>query len=227
MTHPIKIPNEILPHTAVRERPILFSGAMIRQILNGAKTQTRRVVKPQSIFEGREAIVRRYPNQDGCPHGRIGDYLWVKEKFSFGAHGPFFEDSQDGTLHIAWISGRSMPRRYSRITLQITEIRVERVQDISEEDAKAEGILAQIGDDGQRGPGFKWSGVGYHGAGFDKYKNPTFHTPARDGKCSCKIGGPGPARCAFRELWDSINGKTFSWKSNPWVWCLSFKVVKP
>src|SRR5688500_4366570 len=63
----------------MKERPIIFGAESVKAILAGAKTQTRRVVKPQSIFEGKDVIVRRFPNQQGCPHGKPGEHLWVRE----------------------------------------------------------------------------------------------------------------------------------------------------
>lgn len=125
-----------LAHTPnVRERPILFSAPMLRAILEGRKTQTRRVVKPQPeqvlvdrVKEtGRWQFEWGYPQKDGnytasipCPFGVVGDRLWVKE-------------------------GIFTRRVDSPVTLEITNVRVERVQDISDDDALAEGVAERSG----------------------------------------------------------------------------------
>jgi len=127
----------------LKERPILFSAPMVRAILDGRKTQTRRVVKPQ-------------PNADNwtgkCRYGQRGDRLWVRETWqSLVIHDglspsdiPVGADIQYPATYDGWVSKRRpsihMPRWASRITLEITGIRVERLQDISENDAVAEGV---------------------------------------------------------------------------------------
>jgi hypothetical protein len=114
-----------------------------------------------------------------------------------------------------------MPRYASRISLTVTAVRIEKLQDITEEDAKAEGLVSQEGDGGGPGSGYKWRGVGYHGSGFDRYRGMTFHTPAANYRCSCHVGGPSPAQCAYQELWDSLHGAG-SWFGNPEVVVISF-----
>ena len=129
-----------------------------------------------------------------------------------------------------WRSPRFMPRWASRIWLEITSLRVERVQEITEADAIAEGIEPQEGGGTGPGPGFKWHGAGYHAGSFDVNGQKTYHVArVKDGPCSCVVGGPSPAQCAFREVWDSINGKCpgCSWTDNPWVWVIEFKRIKP
>jgi hypothetical protein len=113
----------------MKERPIIFSGPMVRAILEGGKTQTRRPMKSKT-----------------CPYGSIGDRLWVKETFwectdnndvpRFVANGP--APSTD-RRHYKKRPSIFLPRAYSRITLEITDIRAQRLQEISEEDARAEG----------------------------------------------------------------------------------------
>ena len=114
----------------MKERPILFSAPMVRAILSGAKTQTRRIIKPQPIDSADDPI-GAYTVDGGrswrCPHGRPGDRLWVREAF---IHEP---------ADYCWKPSIHMPRWASRITLEITDVRVERLQDISEADAVAEG----------------------------------------------------------------------------------------
>lgn len=189
------------------EKPILFNGEMVRQILNGRKTQTRRIIKPQPNEFGlsmwpdgsRWLTVEGYPAK--CPYGQPGDKLWVKETFcdgrgldiarpedgitSTGAPAPQWIYRADEKFQLPngthWKPSIFMPRDASRITLEITKIRVERLQDISEEDAKAEGI--------------DW----------------------RDGDL-CK------PQTRYKQLWESINGLD-SWKENPWVWCISFRRI--
>ena len=120
-----------------------------------------------------------------------------------------------------WRPSTNMPRWASRTTLKIADIHVQRVQDISESDAIAEGLISQVGD----GEGFHWKGTGYHGGSIWKGHGKTFHTPRREGEvgCACIEAGPSPAQCAFRELWDRLNKKRgFGWDSNPWVWAITF-----
>ena len=193
----------------MKERPILFSAPMVRAILDGRKTQTRRVVKPQPSQELLDdyAQIRRergVQKDDAemlseclpCPYGFPGDRLWVRETWA--------RDDEDGALMYradvgcdddanAWERGRiegvsryrwrpsiHMPRWASRITLEITDVRVERLQDIGEEDAEAEGI------------------------------------PRSD------VSPPDMGRFAYQQLWESINGPD-SWAANPWVWVIGFK----
>lgn len=181
----------------MKERPIIFSGEMVRAILAGEKTQTRRVVKPQPT--------KVYPG-DGCypvvnamcfdekrirfitsPY-HVGMRLWVRETIDgrFGCDSFYVADESRLVDALGWdigakhvpckiISSIHMPRWASRITLEITNVRVERVQEISEEDAKAEGV--------------------------DSVKS-------------------------FKDLWNSIYfERGFGWNKNPWVWVLEFKRV--
>src|SRR5574343_352725 len=166
---------------AIKERPILFSAPMVRAILDGRKTQTRRVVKPQPTnkhlsymaIEG-GAILNGPDYPDGendfvkCPYGQPGDRLWVREtwchaaddsgRFKYNAKGDLDascchyradgyevhhiagEETKNGQPKSPWCSPIHMPRWASRITLEITDVRVERLQDISEEDAEDEGM---------------------------------------------------------------------------------------
>jgi len=175
----------------MRERPILFKGPMVRAILDGTKTQTRRVVKFSS-----------WPEDPGkrCPYGDVGDRLWVRETFRPETDGEtaYRADFQgweaDGT---DWKPSIFMPRGSSRIELEVTEIRALRLQDISEEDAAAEGAMTW------------WNGL------------------SQEEQFGMYDGGRGPI-AAFRMLWDSINAKRgVGWDTNPWVWAVSFRRVKP
>ena len=189
----------------MKERPILFKDEMIRAILDGRKTQTRRVVKPQpsnvinDLFIWRDNATPRDELMASCPYGQPGDQLWVRETY-FGNHFqhpnepederelhyladglPCFEGEED---EIRWRPSIHMPRWASRLQLEIVNVRVERLQDISESDALEEGI--------------------------------TYNHIPNNGL------DPMRARTWFRGLWESINGPG-SWDLNPWVWVVEFK----
>lgn len=192
----------------MKERPILFSGPMVRAILDGRKTQTRRIAKPQPDLlttDSRPA----WSTERGamCPYGWPGDRLWVKETIC-RVH-PYDDDSvyaADGepTFADAWpwksktLPAIHCPRGLSRITLEITGVRVERLRDISEKDALAEGVdQSSLWVPGPRGTLIPQEGKTLTGS------HPT-------------------ARHAFSCLWESINGDG-SWARNPWVWVIEFK----
>ena len=218
-----------------KERPILFSGPMVRAILEGRKTVTRRPVKVQprtkgdigSYGLGQPFIRHPDPTKRNpeCPYGRPGDRLWVREthKIATGkagdsqacvryeadgdyqakvlplpeAIGPRTFDRTSPSIH--------MPRWASRILLEITSVRVEQLQDISEQQALAEGV---VGVDFRPDDGFPMC-RGYM-VGPDDGKSP-LETHASK---------------AFAGLWRSINGAE-SWDSNPWVWVVEFKRIEP
>jgi hypothetical protein len=205
----------------MKERPILFSGPMVRAILDGTKTQTRRVVMPSpeqdqllQVVVGSSGLhyvmdqtpiaypeIRRI--RWDCPYGQPGDQLWVRETFADlngtgiehrpdpagplkryafasdhppGSHG----DEARKEFGVKWTPSIHMPRGASRISLEITGVRVERLQDIGRGDAEAEG----------------WN-------------------PATD-VCSPLVW--------YVALWESLNGPG-SWSANPWVWVLDFKNI--
>jgi len=179
------------------ELPILFSGEMVRAILDGRKTQTRRVVK-LPVSEIGKMVKYRGDWVLPCewsPYGKSGDRLWVRETWwQWGGTEKRISYRADTLPSFAPNGGFRpsifMPRWASRITLEVVDVRVERLQDISEDDAKAEGVMASGG----------WNAddteycVGY--------------------------------RTAFSRLWDSINAKRgYSWATNPWVWAVEFKVA--
>jgi hypothetical protein len=122
----------------MKERPILFSGPMVRAILDGSKTQTRRTFKGTT------------EHRSICPYGAPGDRLWVRETFAQGVEGcpggisyraDHFDPKGDGPAHpMKWRPSIFMPRASSRILLEITDVRVQRLQEISDEDARAEGV---------------------------------------------------------------------------------------
>lgn len=119
----------------MKMRPILFSGEMVRAILEGRKTQTRRVVKPQPAYVIDSVWV--------CPYGRPGDGLWVRETWAPNSQAGVFSYAADwaaGVKHVSrWRPSIHMPRAASRISLEVVGVRVERLREISEADALAEG----------------------------------------------------------------------------------------
>ena len=187
----------------MRERPIIFSDEMVRAILAGNKTQTRRVVKPQPVL-GKpwknwftvDPVNVDIPRQY-CPYGLKGDRLWVREKFSISGNGYFYSDESDGTVKVAWSSPIHMPRKASRIMLEITNVRVERLQEISETDAKAEGVIVTEGH---------------------------INCERLFSELRPDLEKISAAQQAFSDGWDKLNAKRgFSWDSNPWVWVIEFK----
>lgn len=209
-------------------QPILFNGPMVRALLAGTKTQTRRVVKLRGelpdFFGARQTVDEFDPAQWGyyvtrrsetgrmvlqrnvtgiqdrlvtslvCPYGAPGDTLWVREGFA-----PRYFDDGSSAYRADWTARAGdvvpepkwkppihMPRWASRITLRVTNVRVQRVREISERDAQAEGAAKESG-----------------------------------------IGGMSYVN-GFHRLWDSINAaRGFGWDVDPWVWALSFERVTP
>jgi len=233
----------------MKERPILFSGEMVRAILDGRKTQTRRVIKPQPMKldtaqwfpgpPGDKRNAKHYANEshlrkglpiDFCPYGIPGDRLWVREtwrtdKLGEGEYpvrkGQWIEyratpDIPPPTYPGRWRASIHMPRWASRIDLEITDIRVERVQDISEKDAIAEGVYWEaIEYPPPMHTGISWvaPGVTMTNIYGDKDRDVPAHLTAQD---------------AFKCLWDSINAKRgYGWDINPWVWVISFRRIEP
>lgn len=233
---------------AIKERPILFSGSMVRAILEGKKTQTRRVLKlKEPVFlEGLKSFYKdgggnwvgwtddspshaeftknAYPNGEGinCPYGKPGDRLWVRETWRpalSGTHECFAyradmkyrcgKDAPEPVMN-GWKSSIHMPRKVSRLLLEVTEIRVQRLQDISEEDAIAEGI--QRFDDGLDA---------YALASGREVHEYFYGTQKLARSCMEKT-----AKEAVRRLWDVINASKHPWINNPWVWVVSFKPVE-
>lgn len=229
----------------MKERPILFSAPMVRALLDGRKTQTRRIMKPQpeigahgTFHLPRYSCSSETAFREGAPYfgghnfgkwyGDEGsDHLWVREAWRTYSsldgipprnieHGAGIQYEARGTnLAIGEVNNLCgmgklrpsmfMPRWASRIQLEITGVRAERLQDISEDDARHEGCLTEEAISG--------------------YDKSTIHIPKEipDGNgyiCwdDCKEW--------YAYLWESINGNG-SWEINPWVWVIEFKVVKP
>lgn len=180
----------------MKERPILFSAPMVRSILSGTKTQTRRMIKGD-VKQWED--IGLFITENNCPYGQPGDRLWVREAC-------FTDDARriavyvaDGTTYVAHYKRRNsihMPRWASRITLEVTGVRVERLQAISEADAVAEGIEKNHN-------GYFWGGP-HEAGGRKQHADP---------------------RLSYRDLWDQINGKSAPWASNPYVWVVEFKRV--
>jgi hypothetical protein len=230
----------------MKERPILFKAPMVRALLDGSKTQTRRVAPIRELnilshpgdmvtwgvsflkavkgvlsshsggkfsdLQARSIIASMFN-----PYGKPGDRLWVRETWQHldnvgqraheflphqkhSRHCFFLADESDPTtkpLSGRWRPSIHMPRWASRITLEITGVRVERLQDISEADARAEGCVL-LG----QGPSVTTSDLLWSGREWPL------------------------ASAWYRELWEQING-TGSWNANPWVWVVEFRRVKP
>lgn len=196
----------------MREHPLLFRGAMVRGILRGQKTMTRRLVKlDQSGRAKRGGKCWHLGDPEvhrACPYGQPGDRLWVKETHCATAEGvayrasPFHDTDAEQcrkAYGLKWTPSLLMPRIYSRILLEITAIRVERLQAISREDAISEGIEPAPWD-------HRWF-LDY----LDKRDPPGYVSVPQD---------------SFRSLWQSINGID-SWDANPLVWVVEFRRVLP
>lgn len=216
--------------TKIKERGILFSAPMVKAILDGRKTQTRRVVKqqPDYVRDG-VAYVQKYADAGvatRCPYGQPGDRLWVREAFCAFDIGRvhYRADFAPGDDESVWKSPIFMPRWASRLTLEITDVRVERVQSISEADALAEGITSRPNCVGFRKQDVGWSGdwsqVGKMSLWAETSGDDGNRVKAPLTENDIALGSP---RHAFGAIWDSINAKTHPWASNPWVWVITFK----
>lgn len=206
----------------MKERPILFSGPMVRALLNGSKTQTRRIVKNAPAFAGDEANsaaghAGEYFEKLACPYGVPSDRLWVKETHRFFDQ-VWAADAMESAVQYRadnevrgcvdrkviakptpangdWKPSIFCTRQASRIDLEITDVRVERLNDISKADAITEGI--ETGE-----YGFKLYGE------LEKINQWTKADPV----------------WSYQTLWESINGAG-SWALSPWVWVISFRRI--
>ena len=222
----------------MKERPILFNAEMVKAILSGRKTQTRRVIKPQPSSGLRKSVLVKSGVEDGhgrelvCPLGQPGDHLWVRETFSLlgnedgcpvdwndnivtdkkdaariykascwqkpNNYGIWSVPDREMDFDGAWTPSIHMPRWASRIQLKISNVGVQRLQDISSGDAAREGIC-QLPASGRYciNPGDQYFGGASHSA-----------------------------KEVYSWLWESIYGEG-SWGSNPWVWVIEFERVAP
>ncbi|MBV7408709.1 hypothetical protein [Maritimibacter sp. DP1N21-5] len=192
-------------------KPILFSAPMVRALLDGRKTQTRRVLKPQPygdvIHYGWEQDAgARWTDQSFDSYRLpfwVGDLLWVREAHKLiDRHCDYRADWPEGSQgHFSWRPSIHMPRWASRLTLRVTDVRVQRLQEISEADAVAEGVAHD--QDRSRGNCIAWR----------DYLD-------RGGKCAT-------GTASFRSLWDSLNaGRGYGWDANPWVAAYTFEVIR-
>lgn len=219
----------------MKERGMIFNGEMVRAILDGRKTQTRRIMKPQpepcprgghwwpsNVFKTMLHVEDEMQNGkggwgglvgDACPFGDVGDRIWVRETWAeagasapdlklyranYPEHVPSIYENVPPAEEIRWTPSIHMPRTASRIQLEITDVRVERLNAISEEDAEAEGIDMEALYDSQ-----------------DCYDCIADHN----------MTGRPTVTGAFKYLWASIYGAE-SWNANPWVWVIEFKRVE-
>ena len=185
----------------MKETGLIFKAPMVRAILEGRKTQTRRVAKPVkhpdlgNLYTPGALAMGREPQHvidRACPLGQPGDRIYVRETFSqhpewgqlaFRADGEEFEDADGWLWEPKWIPSIHMPKDRARIWLEITGVRLERIQEITPDDCIAEGA---------------W--------------------PVEQRE----LGRGHEAVSAFRELWVSTGG---DWDANPWVWAIDFKVL--
>lgn len=186
----------------ISEKPILFNSEMVRALIDGRKTQTRRPVKPQPDDDGLAFHIKDNAWSDTSgkiyknPLGEPGCLLWVREKFCFepydGTTVPYESTIREniGIEGIKWKPSIHMPRWASRITLKVARVTVHRLQDITGRDIMAEGV-----DNG--------------------ISNPTMNARWENMQ-----------RMAFKDLWDSIYGQDFPLISNPWVYACEFEVIK-
>ena len=226
----------------MNKRPILFSTPMVQALLDGRKTQTRRIATHPLIFGNPrvEQIVLDggdwWTGIDGgggfsikCPYGKVGDLLYVRERFCWKwieAKSSFegfyyYADGQevfhvDGFDKSPWKPSIHMPRAASRLTLEITDIRVERLQDISDDDAFSEGLEYHKSGDSMEGD------LAYY---FKDYLCKGIEADDDGEKIIYNNTFSDDPIASYKTLWESINGKD-SWAANPWVWVVEFKVHK-
>lgn len=214
----------------MKERGIIFNSEMVRAILDGRKTQTRRVMKVQPVLNGDRWEVYSASVEKGnksipvtpwgsiennCPFGKIGDRIYVRETYCEGrideydAEHPldrylYVDQSSEGIVYkemcisddirideVVWKPSIHMPKKLARIWLEITDVRVERLNDISQSDAIAEGAPPS---------------------------HPTIDAISRE------CGFPDFPRSWFGQTWWHIYGKK-NWQDNPWVWVIEFKRI--
>lgn len=222
------------------EKPIIFSTAMVQAILEGRKSQTRRIVKGTALQwlddSGFTPEFVASPYNDLCPYGQSGDALWVKETFYAYGHWTKVTDTETGKVkwsfqdltisegysyqYVAWVdfgkqstisTGRGsigwykrpaifMPRVAARIFLKVENVRVDRLQDITEQDAMNEGANPML-----------------------------FHLNIHEQIDSSHVfydHAPAKFRTGFEYLWNKINGTRATWESNPWVWVVEFSRIE-
>lgn len=199
-------------------KPILFSPLMVQAILEGRKTQTRRVIKPQPVHIAEPRVP--FKTIDIDPKGiinrpyQLGDIIWVRETWT-EMHGAYFYKADNNPASILmephgakWRPSIHMPKVAARLFLKVTYVRVERLQDITEDDAIAEGF-----------EGYPCDHIGRELSAVCGY-----------GCTDCiNTGWLEPPWVDFMFTWDKLNAKRgFGWETNPWVWVIRFeRVEKP
>lgn len=211
---------------AVTERPIIFTEDNPRKILEGRKTETRRIMKPQPVYDPEflggwvlkttraDTSIQSFNEgmyPETCPFGRVGERLWVRESFAIGQKLNGWTPEETPTVYyradpenedlmwehengvtdfkVPWKPSIYMPRTACRMVLELTSVRVERLQDITEAGAKAEGVEVAPGNYPESGQSNSYRG-------------------------------------AFAFMWNEINLKRGSWSDNPWVWKIAFRRVR-
>ena len=184
----------------MKETGLMFKAPRVRALLDGRKTQTRRIAKPVrhpdlgNVYSPGALVLEHEPQHvinRACPYGQPGDRIYVRETFSqhpewgqlaFRADGEEFEDADGWLWEPKWQPSSQMPKKLARIWLEITGVRVKRLQDISTEDCISEGL----------------------------------NTTLREYDAEVNL------KQQFKELWESTGG---DWDANPWVWVVDFKVL--
>jgi hypothetical protein len=184
----------------MKETGLMFKAPLVQALLDGRKTQTRRIAKPVrhpdlgNVYSPGALVLEHEPQHvinRACPYGQPGDRIYVRETFSqhpewgqiaFRADGEEFEDADGWLWEPKWQPSSQMPKDMARIWLEVTGVRVERLQDISTEDCISEGL----------------------------------NTTLREYDAEVNL------RDQFQELWESTGG---DWDANPWVWVIDFKVL--
>jgi hypothetical protein len=190
----------------MKERPILFSAPMVRAILAGTKTQTRRILKPQPEDLGGSLKWKNFiiaiPNGAwiACPYGKPGDRIWVRETWTKISECPdvLYRATGDDPCRCGkWKPSIHMPRKASRITLEISSVRIERLSDITEADAQSEGVES---------------------AALCEHT----HIPQNELTLSFQYLNTKTYRSGFIKAWEGLYGID-SWDKNPWVWVIKFR----
>lgn len=197
----------------MKETGLILKAPMVRAILEGRKTQTRRIAKPVrhpdlgNVYSPGALVLEHEPQHvinRACPCGQPGDRIYVRETFSqhpewgelaFRADGEEFEDADGWLWEPKWNPAIHMPKELARIWLEVTGVRVERLHAITEADAVRDGGLHRLPATGR-----------YVMNQGDQYFGLATHDP----------------RELFREIWESTGG---DWAANPWVWVVDFKVL--
>lgn len=221
-------------------KPIIFNTDMVKATIEGRKTQARCIVKPQPDYTYGRSMGKNHgagPHEcrmaDGTRHeiyspfGQAGDMLYVRETWAISAFMEYlYKANGDERIQpsIKWKPSIHMPKEAARLFLQITDMRIERLQDISESDAVAEGVEWMKGKKPPKGFQGLTSSIEIEGYRAYGRKNEWMEDNkkiisryAHNGTCISSIA-------SFKSLWQDINDKRATWESNPWVWAITFKI---